>query len=180
MNIEKTAYNAGIPVFQHDKSLQLLTGGFNLVVTGFATGDVIGAGTAIMVDEVARTATPVKTAITTKAISTGHTEIEVAKGHLLKVGESLNGKAISSIDTTTHTTHDVITLAAAYGASVANNTKIGTGDGNALLYNPVKVKTGNVHMVSAVVGGMVYARRIGYISAATKANLPNVIFSQTK
>ncbi|SUJ19153.1 Uncharacterised protein [Sphingobacterium spiritivorum] len=179
MNIQRSTYNAGIPVFQHDKSLQLLTGGFVLNVSGYANGAVIGAGTAILVDEINRTALAVKTAITTKAIASANTEIEVAKGHLLTVGDQLNGKAISAIDTS-DPAFDKITLAAGYGAAVAINTAIGTGDGNALLYNPVKVVTGNVHSVDAVVGGLVYARRIGYISAATKANLPNIIFSQTK
>jgi len=179
MNIQRETYNAGIPVYQHDKSLQLLTGGFVLNVSGFAQGTVIGAGTAILVDEINRTAVAVKTAVTTKAIATANTDIEVAKGHSLIVGDLLNGKAINEIDKS-DPAFDKITLAAAYGAAVTINTKIGTGDGNALLYNPIKVITGNVHPVDAVVGGLVYARRIGYISDKTKANLPNVIFSQTK
>lgn len=179
MNIQRSTYNAGIPVFQHDKSLQMLTGGFVLDVSGYAAGAVIGAGTAILVDEINRTAIAVKTATTTKAIATGNTEIEVAKGHSLIVGDQLNGKAIAEIDKS-DASFDKITLAAAYGAAVATNTAIGTGNGNALLYNPIKVILGNTHSVDAVVGGLVYARRIGYISAQTKANLPNVIFSQTK
>lgn len=180
MNTQRETYNAGIPVFQHDKSLQVLTGGFTLDVSGYADGAVILSGTAIMVDEIARTAVAVKSATVTKAILTADTSIEVAKGHSLVVGDKLNGKVISTIDKTTNTTHDVIGLAAAYGKAEAIGNKIGSGDGNSLLYNPVQVKTGNVHPVTAVVGGLVYARRIGFISAATKANLPNVIFSQTK
>ncbi len=180
MNIRRESYNAEPPVFQHDKTLQLLTGGFNLVVSGFPNGAIIRMGTAILVDEAARTATPVKSATLTKAVVTADTSIEVAKGHFLVVGDKLNGKTIDSIDTTTHTTHDVVVLAAGYGKAEANGNKIGSGDGNALLYNSIKVVTGNTHLVDAVVGGLVYARRIGFISAATKANLPNVIFSQTK
>ena|SRR5690606_27918246 len=179
MNIQRESYNAGIPVFQHDKSLQLLTGGFVLNVSGFASGVIIGAGTAILVDEVARTAVPVKSAKVTKAIVTADTDIEIAKGHYLVVGDKLNGKNISAINTS-NATHDVVTLASGYGKAEAIGNQIGTGDGNALLYNPIKVITGNVHPVDAVVGGLVYARRIGFISANTKSNLPNVIFSQTK
>ncbi|WP_282638101.1 hypothetical protein [Sphingobacterium thalpophilum] len=179
MNIRRETYNSEPPVFQHDKSLQLLTGGFVLNVSGFPNGAIIRMGTAILVDEIARTAIPVKTATLTKAVVTADTTVEVAKGHFLIVGDKLNGKAISSIDTT-DPTHDVITLAAAYGKAEAVGNLIGSGDGNALLYNSIKVITGNVHPVEAVVGGLVYARRIGFISAATKTALPNVIFSQTK
>ncbi len=179
MNIRRESYNSEPPVFQHDKTLQLLTGGFVLNVTGFPNGAIIRMGTAILVDELARTATPVKSATLTKAVVTADTSIEVAKGHFLVVGDKLNGKTISDI-VTTDPTHDVITLAAGYGKAEANGAVIGSGDGNALLYNSIKVITGNTHPVDAVVGGLVYARRIGFISAATKSNLPNVIFSQTK
>lgn len=180
MNTQRETYNAGIPVYQHDKSLQVLTGGFTLNVGGYADGTIIGAGTAIMVDESARTAVAVKTAVVTKAIVTADTSIEIAKGHSLVVGDKLNGKAISVIDKTTNATHDVVELAAGYGKAEAIGNKIGSGDGNALSYKPVQVKAGNVHPVTAVVGGLVYARRIGFISAATKSSLPSVIFSQTK
>lgn len=179
MNIRRESYSPEPPVFQHDKTLQLLTGGFVLNVSGFPNGHIIRMGTAIMVDELARTAIPVKSATVTKAIVTADTEIEVAKGHVLVVGDKLNGKVISAIDTS-EATHDKITLAAGYGKAEANGNTIGSGDGNALLYNSIKVITGNTHPVDAVVGGLVYARRIGFISATTKANLPNVIFSQTK
>lgn len=179
MNTQRETYNAGIPVFQHDKSLQVLTGGFTLNVSGHADGSVILSGTAILVDESARTAVAVKSATTTKAITTADTSIEIAKGHSLVVGDEVNGVAITAIDTSA-TTHDVVTLAEDFGADVLIGSKIGTGDGNALLYNPVQVKAGNAHPVTAVVGGLVYARRIGFISDNTKANLPNVIFSQTK
>lgn len=179
MNIRRESYNTEPPVFQHDKTLQLLPGGFVLNVSGFPNGAILRMGTAILVDELARTAIPVKSATVTKAIVTADTEIEIAKGHFLIVGDKLNGKVISAIDTT-ETTHDKITLAAGYGKAEAIGNVIGSGDGNALLYNSIKVIVGNTHPVDAVVGGLVYARRIGFISAATKANLPNVIFSQTK
>lgn len=179
MNIRRESYSPEPPVFQHDKTLQMLTGGFVLVVTGFPNGAILRMGTAILVDEIARTAIPVKSATVTKAIVTADTDIEIAKGHFLVAGDKLNGKVISAIDTT-NTTHDVVTLAAGYGKAEAIGNTIGSGDGNALLYNSIKVVTGNTHAVDAVVGGLVYARRIGFISATTKANLPNVIFSQTK
>ena len=179
MNTQRETYNAGVPVFQHDKSLQVLTGGFTLDVSGFPNGAIIGSGNAIMVDEDARTAIAVKSAVLSKAVIATDTEVEVAKGHALAVGDEIGGKEITEIDKSL-TTHDVITVAEAYGVALPIGSKIGSGDGNALLYNPVEVKTGNVHFATAVVGGLVYARRIGYISEATKANLPNVIFSQTK
>lgn len=179
MNIQRESYNAEPPVFQHDKTLQLLTGGFVLNVASFPNGFILRMGTAILVDELARTAIPVKSATVTKAIVPADTDIEVAKGHALVVGDKLNGKAISAINTS-NATHDVVTLAAGYGKAEAVGNTIGSGDGNALLYNSIKVITGNTHPVDAVVGGLVYARRIGFISATTKANLPNVIFSQTK
>ncbi len=179
MNIQRQTYNAEPPVFQHDKTLQLLTGGFVLNVAGLPNGAVIKMGTVIVVDELARTAIPVKSATLTKAVVTADTVIEVAKGHFLVAGDRLNNKVISEIDTT-GATHDKVTLAAAYGKAEALGNVIGSGDGNALLYNSIKVVQGNTHPVDAVVGGLVYARRIGFVSAATKANLPNVIFSQTK
>lgn len=178
MNIRKESYSPEPPVFQHDKTLQLLTGGFVLTVNGFPNGAIIRMGTAILVDEVTRTAVPVKSATVTKAIATADTAIEVAKGHFLIVGDKLNGKTISAIDKT-NATHDVITIAA-YGKAEAVGNIIGSGDGNALLYNSIKVIEGNTHPVDAVVGGLVYARRIGFISAATKSALPNIIFSQSK
>ncbi len=180
MNIQREKLTLGVPVWHHDKSTQVMIGGFTLNVTGFPTGTIISDATPLIVDEDKRTATFIRSALVSKAVTTADTSIEIKKGSLLIVGDKINGKEITAIDKT-NTTHDVLTLAAAYGKAVKLGEGVSTGDGNGLLYGAIKVTVGNTHPVTVGVGGLVYARRIvGYVSEGTKANLPNIIFSNNK
>jgi len=179
MNIKETGYAPGVPAFRHDGTLQTLPGGFVLDVSAWPDGADVPAGTAIMVDETARTATPVKTAVLSKAAAAASLQIGVEKGHCVTAGDKLNARNVSSVDTS-DPAEDIVELAAPFGKAMPAGTKIGTGDGNALTLHPVRVAKGDAHPVDAVVGGTAYERRIGYVSEQTKKNLPNVIFTQSK
>jgi len=168
----------GIPVFRHDAALRTLPGGFVLDTSAYPDGAEIPAGTAITVDETARTATPVRTAVLAEAYKPSDPALRIEKGHHLATGDKLAGKAVTGIDTSPGG-HDAVTLSAAPAAMPAG-TKLGTGDGNALLLHAVRVERGAAQPVDAVIGGTVYQRRIGYISEQTRKNLPNVTFTDSK
>jgi len=179
MNTRKKSYDPAVPVFQHDHQLQALPGGFKLDTDGWPDGREIPAGTAIWVDETERTAIPVKTAILTRATVATDTKVYVEKGHLLTAGDYLNGEYISAIDTS-DPAEDAIELLDKIAMNLQKGDRVGNGDGNALLLHPVTVKNGDVQMADAIVGGMVYERRIGYISLNTRRSLPNVVFTNSK
>jgi hypothetical protein len=65
----KTSGDTGVPVFA--KILEFFTGGFSLTVTGFTSGVVLPKGSLLKVDEEARTALPIKTAVAGTAGTTG-------------------------------------------------------------------------------------------------------------
>jgi len=178
MNIKETGYAPGIPVFRHDAALRTLPGGFVLDTTAFPDGAEIPAGTAITVDEAARTATPVRTAVLAEAYKPSDPALRIEKGHHIATGDKLDGKTVTSIDTSPDG-HDAVKLSGAPAALPAG-AKLGTGDGNALTLHAVRVERGSTHPVDAVTGGTVYQRRIGHISEQTKKNLPNVTFTDSK
>lgn len=192
-------YNKGaIPVWQHDKSLQLVQGGFALATTNLVNGQVIPAGTPLAYDESARTATVLNAAkVNTAALATD-TAIKVNKGHNFVVGQnaavSVGGAAyaISSIDQS-NSAYDVLNLATALGVALnPNDTLFGSSANgataaalpaglNGLLYEETLVNTSQVASVSAVIKGTVYARRIPYNSAiAALEAFDGIVFSQSK
>jgi len=179
MNIKETGYAPGVPVFRNDPTLQALPGGFTLDVSAFPDGAEVPAGTAITVDETARTAVPVRTAVLARACAATDGQIEVEKGHFVAVGDRIGGKKVDSIDRT-DALRDLLVLSAAIGRAMPAGAKLGTGDGNALTLHAVRAAKGDAQAVDAIVGGTVYERRIGYVSEQTRKNLPNVIFTQSR
>jgi hypothetical protein len=201
--ISRTAGSTGIPIWQGgSKDTQIVQGGFQLVLTGLPVGAVIAAGTPLVYDEAARTATISGQGTTLQTAATGSpTAYRVPKNSPLKVGDPVtltiggNAVAISSIDTISGgTAYDVINVAttignAAVGAPIFVSNAAGAGAGaynaniNALLYDDAIVPAFGGISVSAVIRGTLYARRVPFIvpaSLATIAGLKFIIFSQSK
>lgn len=194
---------SNIPVWQRDKAMKLVQGGFALVQTGFIDFDVIPRGTPGIYDEAARTFTAVRTGIlfanaTNTAVTYSVNKSLNNKQPLFKVGDYLSAViggaayAITAIDSTTYTDHDVVTVgttlgvALTAGQSLFQSTATGAtaatlGAINGLLYEETLVEIGYMQGVSVVIRGTVYARRIPY--SATLAALPGlaqITFSQSK
>ena len=124
LNPVKSTVDAGIAVFY--KVMELFTGGFSLTITGFTSGVELPAGSFLKVDEAARTAVPVKTAVA-GATGTANT-LYLEKGHHFEVGDYI-----------------------AYGATGANITAItaGTGDYDGMDVVAVGTAQGNLSVSSA-------------------------------
>lgn len=120
----KTTVSAGIPVFSNVQ--EVFAGGFSLVTTGFASDVELPAGSLLKVDEAARTATPVKTAVC-GATGTA-TTVYALDGHHFAVGDYIG-----------------------YGATAANITAItdGTGDYDGMDIIDVGTAGGNLSVSSA-------------------------------
>ena len=193
----RTSGTNSIPVWQGiGKDIQLLQGGVVLATTGLATGSVVPAGTPVVVDESARTATFLGTGIMYASAGGTATDYQVKKGNTLVVGGYLatgaaGGKAypITAIDRT-NALYDTVTVgttigAAAAGATVYQSTATGATASaypaiTGLVYDDTIVETSGVgESISVVIRGTVYARRVPY-SAAIEAALPRIIYSQSK
>jgi len=186
----RSTVNAGIAVFK--KILEVFDGGFSLTITGFNTSSdwaseiTLDEGSLLLIDEEARTATPVKTALC-GATGTA-TTVYVASGHHFQVGNYLGyggtGARISTITASATLGLDVIvTSTGAFSISSAgdvfwNAAAIGaTGTAlitpNALSLYPVKIETGAT--VAAVRRGTAYKKRIQNHTTALVADLPATI-----
>jgi hypothetical protein len=196
--ITRTAGSAGIPIWQGTgKDIQLAQGGFLLSVTGYLPYSTISAGTPVVFDEAARTAT-ITGSGTLQAAATGTpTQYRLNKGHGFKVGDYMAAAgtggaayAITAIDQT-NTSYDLVTLGTtignlAVGAGVYASTATGASASayptgvNGLLYADCKAVAGE--SCSVVIRGTIYARRMASYSAALAAltGLKNIIFSQSK
>lgn len=199
LGLSRKTGTGSIPVWQGSiGDLQTYQGGFVLVTTGLAVGDVIVAGTPLVIDEAARTATPLRVGVAYDTSGGTATAYNVKKGHTLKVGDNLasgatGGKAyaITAIDTTTSTLYDILTVGTSIGAVTAGSTvyaSTATGAtasalpaSNGLLYEETYIDVlGTQISVSAVLRGTVYARRVPYTtSIAALAGLKNIIYSQS-
>lgn len=197
MGLTRTVGTNGIPVWQGtNKDIQLYQGGFKLASTGLAATTKIPAGTPVVVDESARTATILATGVMYADAASNATDYQVKKGHTLKVGDYLAsgaaaGKAyaITAIDTS-NADYDVLTVGTTIGAVTAGVTvyaSTATGSTasaypaiNGALYEDYFVPaTGIVESVSVVLRGTAYARRVPY-SAQIAALLTKIIYSQSK
>ena len=117
-----------------DSILEDIPGGVGLDKSRLTTGlEQVEAGTLVNVTN--RVAEVVKTAICV-ANSADATHIRVAKNHLFKAGESITDgfavAAISSIDTTTSTAYDILTLGASLVSYAANAVLIEVNTGAAM------------------------------------------------
>lgn len=198
LSIKRTEKSSTIPVWQgQGKDIQLAQGGFLLVTTGLTDGYIVPAGTPLVYDEAARTASVLVTGVAYAAAGGTATDYQVKKGHAFKVGDYLasgaaGGKAyaITAIDTS-NADYDVLTVGTTIGA-VAQDAVVyaSTATGatasaypaiNARSYEDVKVEEGA--SISAVIRGTVYARRVPnstVIEGLLKTNGAYIIHSQSK
>ena len=187
-----------IPIWQGFP--EQLAGGFLLANTGLQEGTILPAGSLVVYDEAARTATVLATATAYATAGGSATTYQVAKGGSLKVGDYLasgatGGKAyaITAIDTTSSAVYDTITVGTTIGAVTAGDdlyASTATGAtasalpaANGLLYEDVRVEASGVKVsLSAVVRGTVYARRMPLYNAnvAALTGLKFILFSQSK
>jgi hypothetical protein len=125
----KDTTGAGIPVFS--KIFELFTGGFSLVSTGFTDGATLPKGSLLKVDEAARTATPIKTAITV-ADSVSSQVHFVAEGHHFAVGDVIGvtiGNKARAILAIRRKTGSTATGGAGDRITVATSDTAGKGSG---------------------------------------------------
>lgn len=190
---EKRTSTGKIPVF--GSHAETAPGGFLLVTTGLAIGATLAAGTPLVLDYDARTATALHTGIVQTTAGGTATTYQVKKGHTLAVGDNIatgpvGGKAypITAIDAT-NADYDVLTVDTTIGAATAGSLLFAsTATGatasvlpavNGLLYEEAIVA--NKTSVSAVIRGTVYARRVPYSAAiASLAGLKNINYIQSK
>lgn len=124
----------------------------------------------------------VKVATLTAAATASATDYSVNKGHNFKVGEFVmlkeGGKAyaITEIDTTTNTSHDVIKVGTTLGVAAAKSdgfyqaSKESAGTSSKFLYNPVAL-VGESYDVEKLNNLTVNAWTIGQLK---EANIPGV------
>lgn len=192
----KTTAAGGVAVWQN--VFETASGGFTLDTTGLTTlavGSVLKAGLPFGFDESTRKARSIKVATLYSNVTNSATTYPVLKGHNFIVGEhfgyTVGGAAytITAIDTTTNTTHDVITIGTTLGVAItAGNALFQSSAAGAsaaalivtpkgLLYedtDPVANTT-----LSVVIRGTIYHRRIPTVPSAIKTALPNIIFSES-
>jgi hypothetical protein len=168
----KETVDTGVAVFS--KILELFTGGFSLSITGFTSGVTLPKGSLLKVDEEARTATPVKTAVVG---ATGDaTTLYLETGHHFEVGDYIaygaTGAPIESIEDGTgdYDGLDKVSVGTAEGDLSASskddvvwNSATGGATGvnvapNALSRYAVTIEDGAV--VTAVRRGTAYKKRI--------------------
>lgn len=197
IGVIRTLNTASVPVWQGTgKDIQLLQGGCTLVITGLVAGRVVPAGTPLIYDETARTATVLHSGIAYANAGGAAVTYQVGKNNGFAVGDYLasgatGGKAyaITAIDTTTSTDYDILTVGTTIGAVTAGDTLYAsTATGatasalpacNGLLYDDAVVASGTA--VSVVIRGTVYARRVVYTtSIAALAGLSKIIYSLSK
>lgn len=196
MKIIKTVGVDKIPVFRPD--LETVTGGFKLILTGLTVGSILAAGSAIVFDELARTAQVLKGAVVTANVGGGVTVIPVAKGHGFTVGQFI-GKTpggqtsnITVIDTS-NALFDNITVGTSLGALTQGDALFQAGSTSAtgtysvtptadtfgLLKNATVVDA-NGTWVDVVNKCTVYVRRIPGIIPALRAINPEIKYSNSK
>ena len=184
--ITKETATTGIPVFQKD--IETAQGGFTLDETGLVAGTVIPAGSVIGFDELTRKAKVLKGAVLQAAVTNTATAYPVLKGNNLVVGNTINltggtARPITTIDRT-NPAYDTVNVGTSIGAAAAAGADLAVGDdgpskAKGLLRNDVLITAGIIRTLSVVIRGTVYERRIPPVSAAIKALMPNMIFSQS-
>lgn len=176
--------NSGVPVYAHVH--ETAQGGFTLSDTAIADSTELKAGTVIGFDEATRKAKVCKVAVAQATALDSATTYRVKKGHLLKVGSTINAtggtaRAITAIDTS-NASYDTLTVGTTLGVAIAVGDDIYIDDAGftgvkGLLFEDTTV-VGETE-ISVVLRGTVYERRINPIPAVQKAELPHIIFSQS-
>lgn len=198
LGFQRTLNTNSIPVWQGlDKDIQLAQGGFALNSTGLAQGAIIPAGTPVVFDEAARTATIVGGSTLQANATNIATTYRVNKGHTHKVGGYLAAAtggaayAITAIDPS-NALYDVLTVGTTLGVALTAGTGLfessATGASaaaypavNGLTYGETVIDY-SVKAINAVIRGTCYARRLpSYTtSLAALTGLKFIIFSQSK
>jgi hypothetical protein len=204
MGFTRTFAGQSIPVWQRDKALELVQGGFVLQGT-FIGGTIIPAGTPLVFNEATRTATLLHTAVVYANASNTATAYQINKNSNLIVGDYLAvvpggaAEAITAIDTS-NPLYDSVTVGTTLGVAVTAgefafaSTATGASAAalpaiNGLLYEETQVPANIINSedtvqgsyipaCSVVIRGTVYARRVPY-STALAALLPHIIYSQS-
>lgn len=140
MTYDKTAQSRISELWREDTQHRD-SGGYNLVTEGLPEGAIISKGTPLVVDTKTRTAKVLRRA---RILAVKDTKVQVEKGSLVKVGDTIGGQAVRSIDTS-NSAYDELTMAAS--TSAKSNTVVVLGDdaggkANRLSYSPVKVEKG--------------------------------------
>lgn len=164
-------------------------GGFTLDESVLPAGTVIPAGTAIGFDESTRKAKPLKGGVLQANATDAATTYKVLKGSNLAVGMTVNltggtQRAITAIDKS-NADYDEFTVGTTIGVAASAGAQVFVNDdgytkAKGLLMNDAEVPaSGFTETVSVVIDGTVFSRRIAPISAAVKALMPNIIFSES-
>lgn len=199
--VTRSVGSTGIPIWQSTKKdMSIAQGGFALsapILTPANT--ILPAGSPVVYDEAARTATVYGSGVLQAAATGSPTTYRLIKGAPLKIGDVValsalgvgaGAFAITAIDTT-NSAYDQITVGTTLGnAAVGTGLYISSATGasasaypsgiNGLLYEDTFANAGE--SVSVVIRGIVYARRLASYSAGLAAltGLKNIIFSQSK
>lgn len=194
MKIVKETVSDGIAVFQ--KVIETAQGGFTLETSDLTVGNTLKAGTIIgatAANETARRVTAIKTATVYEAATNTATDIKVAKGHNLKVGNYIanvkGGKAyaITVIDTA-NAAYDTIsvgtTLAVALVVGDVLWQSTATGATAAAYLRPLGLLYEDAEVssevdVAVVIRGTVYGRRTTGLHATILAEIPNILVSNS-
>jgi hypothetical protein len=187
-----TSTSQNPPVFQTvEENAQ---GGFRLDTSVLPAGNTVLAGTPIGYNEATRVANVVKTAILNASATNTATQYQIKKGHHFKVGDNVasvvggTAYAITAIDQT-NAAYDLITVGTTLGITFSAGDVLFQSSGNGataaaysvsargLVYQDVDVVTGAD--VSVTIKGTVYERRMPGVTAAIKALLTNIFFSQS-
>jgi len=95
-----------------EESCRRRIGGYDFTKSSFSTDETkwLPKGAPLALDATTGNAVLIKTAVAYEAANASATSLKVAKGHLLEVGDVINGSAISKI--TSATGYDTLTVAA--------------------------------------------------------------------
>lgn len=193
--LTKTSATQGAPVF--NGKVVTVSGGFKLDVSVLPADAYVEPGMPLGFDESTRIAKVVKLAIVQANATNSATAIRVKKGHMFKVGDYIAktvgsaAYAISAIDTS-NADYDELTVGTTLGAALTADTDVlfqssATGASAAayavtargLNYMSTKVETG-ADVAAVIACDQVYERRIvGGLTAAVKALITKVFFSQS-
>lgn len=186
LDFRKQTAPTAVPVFVG--KVENATGGFTLTDPQFLAGETLPAGTLIGYDEATRLAKVVKIAVLQAEATNNTTTYKVLKNHLLKVGMKVKfgtatEQTITQIDTTNQG-YDTLTLSATLGVKVEKGNALFVDDKaytspKGLLYESVTIGANGLAGVSVTLKATAYARRIQPISDELKAQMPNIIFSQS-
>lgn len=197
LDFKRTLGVGRIPVLQRDKAFTLAQGGFVLDKTGLTNGDFFREGTPVIFSEANRTLKLVRTATVQANAASNAVNIRVAKGSPLNVNDNImsapGGAAypITAIDTS-NPAYDTVTISTTLGVGLTagqtlyNSSATGATAGafpagiNGLLYDDLIVQDGIQQTVSAIIRGIVYARRTAYSAElAALPGLDDIIYSQS-